>query len=587
MIGLIREPFISDAITFSIVPVLISSAVLLFTKDFRPFSNRKNIFFDIAFSCLFILMLSAEEVLKTMRSMDAELFNGIFKVIFFPVLIISLMIDIDFALYRFCDRPTLGRRSADESDLKDQPVASAGEGKFLGIYYPVWVYIAVTFAILIAYYPGVMHTDFEKNWLWGYQTEWNDWHTVGYLIFIKLCTTFTGKPFMITIAIALMYYLTANYTVGVLKRRFASFPYIDRIYMGLYMCFGFYSVMYISEIQKNNLSTPMLIGFSVSILDYILSSEHKTREYVNMAFFAFMASAFRHSLWEIVLVTLVCVIVGVAFGKNRDINEKKKSIKGLCIVFATTIISFMIMTEGIAFGLLKAERNPAYVKYTIPMNLAASMAYRSRETGLVIDDDIKQMMEQIIPMDKWAEYYCPYDADVIDRPWHEIGDNVLKLNDPKIAGDLIKVDWYYFTHYPRHFILSFFDINSMVWEIGKASDLMMYSPSMATEHYEIHHMRKGEFYHFTENLKTFMGGFGIGRTIVYRGGLYLYLMFLITLVLFKKRRVLVWTAMLPILLYAAALMISIPQEGSHYIMAFPLFAALFGVVAFALPATKK
>jgi hypothetical protein len=42
--------------------------------------------------------------------------------------------------------------------------------------------------------------------------------------------------------------------------------------------------------------------------------------------------------------------------------------------------------------------------------------------------------------------------------------------------------------------------------------------------------------------------------------------------------------MLPVLLYAAALMISIPQEGTHYIMVFAMFAALFGAVVLSLPA---
>ena len=568
MIGLIRTSFICDAVTFSIVPIALCAVILLFCRDYSCFPDKKNIKYDIVFAVLFILMLSLEEILKAMRSMDGELFNTVFKLIYFPVLIYSLMIDIDYALFA----------SRTVSMGEDGP--ASGSGKFLGIYYPVWMYIAVSFVFLIAYYPGVMHTDFEKEWMWGYETKWSDWHTVGYLMFIKLCTIFTDRPFMITIASSLMYYLTANYTVGVLRKHFPSRQYIGWIYMCLYMCFGFYSCMYIGEVQKNNLSTPMLLAFAVSLLDHALSREHDRRQYINMAVFAFFASLFRHSLWEIVLITIVFTAVGAALCKEKTGEEKKKDIKGLAFIFATTVASFLIFTEGIGFGLLKAERNPAYIKYTIPMNLAASMAYRSQETGLVIDDEIKQMMEQIIPMEKWAEYYCPYDADVIDRPWHEIGDNVLKLNDPKIASDIIRVNWYYLTHYPRQFVLSFFDINSIVWEIAKAPGLEMYSPHSAPEHYDIHHMRKGEFYNFSESLKMFLGSFGIGRTVVYRGGLYLYLMILTAFILLRKHQFRVLTSMLPILLYALALMISIPQEGSQYIMPFPLFAALFGVVSF-------
>ena len=338
--------------------------------------------------------------------------------------------------------------------------------------------------------------------------------------------------------------------------------------------------MYMSEVRKDNCSTPMMLAFAVALLDHSMRSEHTKKEYINLGVFAFLASLFRHSLWEIVLITLMLTIVCEALDRSTDKDTKKKTVRNLCVVVATTIGAFLIVTEGIGFGILKAERNPAYVKYTIPMNLAASLAYRSRETGLYIEDDIVNKMEQIIPMEKWAEYYCPYDADTTDRPWHEIGDNVYKLNDPQVARDIIDVDMYYLTHYPKQFVLSFFDVNSIVWEMAVASDLVMYSPGLATEHYEIHHMRKGEFFSFAESCKKFMSSFAVARAVVYRGGIYLFLLAMITVILIKKQRFKVLASMMPILLYALALMISIPQEGSHYIMAFPLFAALFGVTSF-------
>jgi len=580
MIGLIRTDYISDAISFSIVPILISTAIILFSKDFVLFSDRKSIKWDVILAGLFIVMLSAEEVLKTMRSMDHEMLNTIFKVIYFPLLFAALVIDVDYAQFF-----TLSRSKGSDTSSDDAP-DTANNGRFLGIHYPVWILIAITYMFVIAYYPGLMNSDFEAEWMWGWsdKTNWSDWHTVGYLFFVRLCTAIIHKPVMITIAQVLMYYLTINYAVSVLKRRFPSFSRVGFLFIGLYIGFSLYSCVYMSEIRKDNCSSPMLLAFAISVLDYVLSKNHERRQYINLTVFAFLAAIFRHSLPEVVAVTLICVIIGEFRNKSLEQSERKKNILRLCAVIVVYIASYLILTEGIAFGLLRAERNPAYIKYTIPMNLAASMAYRSQETGLYIDDDIVKKMEQIIPMEKWAEYYCPYDADTTDRPWHEIGDNVLKLNDPKIAKDIIAVNWYYLTHYPKQCILSFFDVNSMVWEIAKASDLIMYSPGLATEHYEIHHMRKGEFFWVSENIKSFLGSTAVGRTVVYRGGLYLYLMAVIILILFRKRFFRVFTAMLPVLLYAAALMISIPQEGTHYIMVFAMFAALFGAVVLSLPA---
>ncbi len=569
VIGLTGTSYICDAITFSIAPVAICCLILVFAKDFRPFGDRKNIKWDICFTGLFMVMLSLEEVLKTMRMMHAEPITIVFKVLYFPVVLACLIIDIDYILsLALADKPA----KLDTSET--------GTDRFLGLYYPVWMFIAVIFFFVIAYYPGLMNSDFEKQWIWGEPTKYSDWHTVGYIFLVKICTFLTRKVFVLTIVQVLMYVIAANYAVGVLVKRFPQYPRIGWTYMYLYMIFGSYSCMYISEMRKDNVSTPMLLAFAISLLDYILARKHTKRQYINMGIFAFLASCFRHSLWQIVLVTLIVLMIREIGYKSADKDVKKKNLSGLFAVFVSTLVAFLIMTEGIAFGLLNAERNPAYINYTIPMNLAASMAYRSRETGLVIDDDIVAKMEQIIPMEEWAEYYCPFDADTTDRPWHAIGDNVYKLNDPAIAKDIIAVDWYYLTHYPKQCILSFFDVNSMVWEIAEANGLVMYAPGFAVDHTEIHHMRKGDYFFAAENVKEFMGSTAIGRCVVYRGGLYVFLMLMISFVLLRKRHAGLLIAMLPVVLYACALMISIPQEGPHYIMPFPLFTALFGVTAY-------
>ncbi len=576
MIGLTGTSYICDAVTFSMAPVSLCCLVLVFAKDFKPFGDKKLIKWDIVFAGLFLLMLSLEEVLKTMRMMNSDPYNNIFRVLYFPVMIACLLIDIDFVL----SCAMISRIPQDAADAKEPVDERECRDRFLGIYYPVWMFVGVIFVFVIAYYPGLMNSDFEKQWIWGEATKYSDWHTVGYIFLVKICTFLTRKVYVLTIVQVLMYIFTANYAVGVLKKHFRKYPKIGWIYMICYICFGFYSCMYISEMRKDNVSTPMLLAFAVSLLDYILSSEHKRRQYINMAAFAFLASCFRHALWQIVLATLAVVIISEIMRRDVSKEDKMKNAARLGAVLLSTVITFLVMTEGIAFGILKAERNPAYIKYTIPMNLAASMAYRSRETGIVIDEDIVAKMEQIIPLEKWAEYYCAFDADTTDRPWHEIGDNVYKLNDPNIAKDIIAVDWYYLTHYPKQCILSFFDVNSMVWEIAEAKGLVMYAPGFAVDHTEIHHMRKGDYFFAAENVKEFMGATAVGRCMVYRGGIYLFLMAMIAFILIRKNHWRTVIAMLPVLLYACALMISIPQEGTHYIMPFPLFASLFGVTAY-------
>lgn len=579
MVGLVRTAYAINAFTFSIVPMAFCVAIVLFARDYRPFRVKKYYLWDVLLSGLFIMMLSAEEILKMLLKMDDAIFNDIFKIVYLPVLVTALLVDMDYVL----DFSLAMRAKRFESVNYEIDAArnmdTSNEEKFLGIYYQTWLVIAVSFVFAVAYFPGNINNDFDPEWVMGGHPVWSDWHTVGFSFFVRLCTLIIRKPFMVTVGQATIFYVVTNYSVGFIKRRFPAYRKLPWVFICLYIFFGFYCIMYIGAMMKDNNSAPLLLAFGVAILDYVLSPLPGRREYINLAIFGFLAAIFRHAMIAIVVVTMIVLLIGDLL---RDRKTKSVSVKkcfNLGYVVLVIVVAYALLTEVFAFRILKAERNPAYLKYSTPMNMAASMAYRNREVGLYIDDDIVALMEQVIPLEKWAEYYCPWDADVIARPWHEIGDKVEKLNDSKIAMDIMKVNIWYLSNHPKEYILSFFDLNSSVWEITRAKDLIMYCPSPAGDFTNIHHMRKGAFFEFAEAVKMDLADTAIGKAIFYRGGIYLFTFAIITVVMFIKRRVLEWVGMIPILLYAASLMVSIPQEGAHYTMGFSLYAVLFGVVA--------
>lgn len=573
MIGLVRTAYILDAFSVSIIPIVSSSIILIFAKDYHPFAEKRNLFWTIFLSGLFIIMLSAEEVLKMFLSMDGEIFNMIFILLYPLTLLISLLIDIDYALCMSTKYETV---TDDHTKVK--------HFKLMGIYDSVWLIIPLMYVFAIAYFPGALDSDFDIDWIGGGTPVWSDWHTVGFAFFVRICTIVIHKPFMVTLIQTLMYILTINYAVKILYKHFPGNRRIGYIYVIMFIIFSSYCCMHVADMVKDNCSTPMMLAFAVSMLDYVLSIEHEKKQYINIICFGFLAAIFRHSMIVAVVIPLVCI--GISELRNRDVV--KETARRLCmrlvaIVFLI-IALYLILTEVFAFGILKAERNPAYVKYSIPMNLVGSMAYRSSVTGLNIDDDIVEKMEKIIPLEKWREYYSPFDSDPLCREWYEIGENVCKLNDPEIARDILKVDWYYFTHYPKECLLSYFDVTSPVWEIAKSPVLAMYSPAPVEDFAEVHHLRKGSMYVFCESMKNFLASFAIGRAIVYRGGIYIYMLVVISVILVRKKRIRVWFAMLPIVIYALLLMLSIPQPTSRYTMCFSTFAVLFGILAFLLPA---
>ncbi len=575
MIGLVRTAYISDAFSFSVIPMVLAINVI-FSHD-EYLLHKRFIIYDLLLTCLFILMLSAEEVLKRMKDMDSELFNTVFRIIFLPFLFISLMIIID----RFLTLATETNRLTDP----DTDDAGKSRSRFLGLYRPTWMIAVIAFVFAVAYFPGNLNNDFDPEWIGGGHPLWRDWHTVGFSLFVRLCTLIIRKPFMVTVVQYLIYVFSTDYGVDFINRHFSHVRKSDWIYAFMYLGFGAYACMNVGSMMKDNNSAPLLFVFTVAILDHILSDDHHVRDYVRLMIFGFLAAIFRHSMPAIVLAefAVLCIYCFMSSPKNKRIVETLKVfVSGICV-----LIMYLLLTEGLAFGIMKFERNPSYIRYTIPMNLAASMAYRQSLGLLTIDDDIAAKMEQVIPLEKYAEYYCPWDADTTCRPWHGIGDNVEKLNDPHIASDILRVDLWYLLHYPRQCIKSFFDINSLVWEIAKASDLIMYSPEAADDFTEIHHMRKGAFFDIAEDTKLYLGSNAIGKTFIYRGGIYLYAMVVFAVTAFIKKQKRIIIAMIPILLYAALLMLSIPQEGSHYIMAFPLCAVIIGTVTFLIPQNLK
>lgn len=585
MIGLVRTVYMLDAFAFSMIPMILCMLVILFSKSTRLFSNKGYIIVDVVLTGLFLLMLSVRDVVKVLARMNGELFDTVFKIIYLPVLMISLMIIIDYAI----NKSLLFGNKESRNDVTSNSSDSSANKKFLGLYYPTWLIIAVSYPFAIGYYPGNLDNDFNMEWVMGGHPVWSDWHTVGFAFFVRLCTLIIRSPFMVTLVQSIIYYLVANYAIGKLNKNFPEHKKLGWIFAISFMIFGAAEMMSLNAIVKDNASVPFLFAFSIGIFDYLHNKSAKQSDFFIIGILGFLASIFRHAMIVVVIVTLIVVIIikFIEYCSNKDKEELKRNAISLTVVATAIFCSYVMLTEVIAFKIVGAERNPAYISYTIPMNLAGSLAYRNSVSHLPIDDEIVEKMEQIIPMEKWAEYYCPFDADTLCRPWHEIGDRVEKLNDSSIQRDVIRIDLWYLTHYPVQCIFSYMDITSMVWQISNSPELIMYSPSEEYDVYSEHHLRKGEFFKSSEEIRMFLGRLAIGRSVIYRGGLYLFIIIMVLVILAIKRRFAEMTSLLPVILYACTLMLSIPQQLVRYVMIFQCCSVFFGIVAFVISSNGK
>ncbi len=89
---LIRTKYMLDAFYVALIPIVISSIIILRQNEVELRINKRYVVVAFVLSLIFIFMLSVEQVLKMIIQMDNELNHLIFKVLFLPVLFFNTFI---------------------------------------------------------------------------------------------------------------------------------------------------------------------------------------------------------------------------------------------------------------------------------------------------------------------------------------------------------------------------------------------------------------------------------------------------------------------------------------------------------------
>lgn len=558
LIGMIRDRYRLGAFSFSVIP-LIGGIVFVCNNEVKLYETYKrniSVFFS---SILFIAMLSIEQIIRMLRQMDNEPIHFVFKVCYLPVLFINVYICMAGVYQLF---------------LKEKRRCNSSKSKtILGLYRPTWIVAVVTIFFSLAYFPGEVGNDLIAILNDISMGVWNDWHTVSFMMLIKICSMGTQRVFGVTVVQAIFFILVQNYAIGYLYKRFSSsYSKIPYYYALLSVTLGLTAYRYIPSICKDVTFFEAIFAFSISILCYVQREHAEKKDYIYMFLFGLIASLFRHSMIIVVMITMM--IVG-AYG--FAIKRQQQNHKALLVVIFSIFTGYFLVTQILAFGILQAKPNPSYVKYSIPMNLIASMAYRYEEGVENIDEEDIRMMEEILPLDQWAKCYSPYDCDPVAREYGQIGENILKLNNPRIAQNVLKLNFHFLCANTKSYVISLFDANSLVWEIASPVDGMEYIPTGAIDFIEVHHMRKGDFFYFSENLIDYLASNPISNAIFFRGGMSTFSLIVVEMIFIMKRRRKEMLAILPMNIYLILLLFSIPQPQARYIFPITQYAIFFGI----------
>ena len=562
---LIRTKYMLDAFYVALIPIVISSIIILRQNEVELRINKRYVVVAFVLSLIFIFMLSVEQVLKMIIQMDNELNHLIFKVLFLPVLFFNIFISIYYLLYK-----SNNLKLGDMVSCND----NAGDFKSFFIYKPAWIIIATAVLFYLAYFPGDPSSDVPSSIIENGHV-FSDWHTLGWEYFMRGCVYFTKNWSCLVIAQTFLLICAHNYVIGFLYKRFKS-EIACYLYAILNVTIGVMQFRYMVNMTKDiNFLFSMLV-FTISVMSITSKEERTAKDYVVLGVLGLFASLYRHFSLEIVLATLIILLMALILDKKAYITKKQIGI--FVSITASIILAHLLLVNILGFGVLKAEKNPDYVKFSIPMNLVSAMAYRNQISGEYIPDEVVDEMEKVMPIEKWSDCYCNYDADVVSRSWSKVGDDILKLNDREMQKRIISLNWYFLTHNTKSYVISLFDINSIVWEIATPIDEEIYYV-VSVDRTDIMHLYKGVPFYTIEDLVEFIARRPILSTLTLRGGMALFVLILsFSLLIMKRSRLVI--GIIPIVLYAVSLLISIPQSNSRYSMPIIVFAILFSIISY-------
>lgn len=465
--------------------------------------------------------------------------------------------------------------------------------RFTGLYRAVLPLLAVLVMIMLASYESLFIGDAPSVWYGARDNLWSEWHTAGYLLFVKLCqlVSYSQRSVVLVQSAACLY--IANYALslfharGLNKRACTAYIFC--------MLVSFVPLYFLQTVIKDVAFSLALLAFSLGVLRLSGDAAPRARDWVFTGFFGLAASLFRHAGAVPVFVALAVLCVRFCIRRSRAAWQA-------VLTMVSVAICSVLVVNVLAYRTLRFERNPGYIMYSAPMTMIGAVA----KSGVDIPAEDRAAMERIMPVEKWASCYEPYFADSISRPYGRIGDDVKKIESQNLGGMLLRLNARFLLRYPIVYLRAFFNLNSLAWEIATPSDGYVRSylgyvdtPIAAfvteqgygddgTDDIEktLKQPETTQYSGFTalvNRYAEFLYGVPALRCLFWRAGLSNLALVFAAAVLIRKRRAADLIGLAPVLAATLTMLFSMPAQEVRYIFPNLLLAAFYGVYAFFVP----
>lgn len=566
LILLMSQEFVTDALFMS-AAVFIIGGILFFARSdlfllrfIHPDEHKRQWWIPIL-SIYFLIALSWHRMFENPLwqvylelGTARRLFVYFFLLVIIPVGIIVSMCEIlDFAIWLFANAKSL---------------AGSGKGRISG---PFAVLAAISFAFILAAYPGLSEPDGWGIWDWAHKGVYDEWHTIGYLFFVKVCSLIWDSLFCVEVAHVLFYLVVSFWALRILSEFYSS----KGLWMYVAFTFLFFSpLMHLQGMNKDTMFVISLFGACVSIYMLVFWEKVRVADIIFTIVFFLGTAIFRHAGFMIALATLVILLVYFMFVKRIDRTRIT------ALVMGTTAVGYFLIVVFLGRWTLHAIPNPDYIKYSVPMYMMGAMA---------ADEDVELTDEQIAayelfsPIENWRSEHTRYNADPVSRDWGIIVSDPTPVPESVYGPAFLKTNFQLLVKYPVKYISNFTDITSILWELTRPQD--------AIESDLVHaFLRPGEYEEYTVSVKTngftklirsltdFSADLPIYRSIVWRGGLSQFCYIVLICLAFRKKKANLVFVALPVMLYYLSLYLSIPVQATRYVMGLneilPFFAGI-------------
>ena len=320
-----------------------------------------------------------------------------------------------------------------------------------------WLVAAVGLACLLSVIPGFYdQADTGVIWQQAISGNWTDVHPITFLFFVRLCTLVIRSREMISLVFYLVWVGISNQAILALDD---TRPGSGKVYAVL-SCVVFYPLFYVQTMIKDVAYAMALLALGLQLIRMLRKERVKALDWLGAGFWSFIAVSFRHD--GILPVALTWIGAGIF-----ALVSRKQWVKPLCVTVCGVLAAHLLVTQGLAFGLMKVEKNPAYYGFGTPMALLAAVV----ESGKPIDAEDKALLEELMPLSDWAagQKESGYTVDTVSRSWGIPGERINRV-DAAMSMQYLRLAVKYLLRYPTVELEAFFRLNSIAWEIARPTD---------------------------------------------------------------------------------------------------------------------